>query len=107
MIDNILTMDREEIISKAIPFFTGRGYQLQTQTDILVVFQSESREVNWVVFIIACVLGFIPGIIYYIAFCPRHHVDISISGDKDAKASVNGTTDKARKDAMEFMGMIR
>jgi hypothetical protein len=99
-------MDREAIIAKAIPFFTGRAYQVQSQSDILAVFKSESRDVNWVVFIIACIFGLFPGIIYYIAFCPPHQVTLSISGDKDAKISVNGNTDKARRDAMDFLGMI-
>lgn len=100
-------MQKSEIITKAIPYFTTKGYQVQTQTDMLLIFISEKKEVNWVVFLVACCFGILPGIIYYYVFCPRHQVTISITGDQEAQAMLNGTTEESRKDAMEFQKLLQ
>lgn len=99
-------MDRKTAIDKAIPFFSSREYHLQTQTDNLLVLQTEKREVNWLIVVVLCCLGIIPAIIYYYVFAPKHSVTVSISGEKDATVTVSGNTDKAKKDADEFKKVL-
>jgi hypothetical protein len=99
-------MLKSELISKAISFFTAKGYQVQMQTDLLFVFISEKREVNWLIFLVACCLGIIPGAIYYFLFCPRHQVTISMTGQEEVSVVVTGTTEDAKRDAAEFQKLI-
>ena len=44
------TMDRQELFARAIPFFTTRNYAVLTQTDYVVAFESQNRDVNWLIF---------------------------------------------------------
>lgn len=100
-------MDRKELFSRAIPFFTVKGYQPQTQTDYFITFLSESREVNWILLIVLLCCGIIPGIIYYYVFCHKHQVTISISGDTEVHITAIGNTETAEKNADEFTSTIR
>ena len=97
-------MEKSEVLAKALPFFTSKGYQVQTQTDLLIVFISNNREVNWIIFLVACCLGLIPAVIYYYVFCPLHQVTISF--DPSGKVSVTGTTEQAKKDGAEFQTIV-
>jgi uncharacterized membrane protein YvbJ len=97
------TMDRQELIARAIPFFTTKSYTLQTQTDYVVTFESQNREVNWVIVLVLCCLGIIPAVIYYYFFTYKHQVTLSLSGATDIKVAAIGNTEQAKKDAGEFM----
>lgn len=99
-------MDRKTVIDKAIAFFSLREYHLQTQTDNLLVFQTEKREVNWSIVGVLCCLGLIPAIIYYYVITKKLNVTVSISGEKDATVTVSGNTIKAKKDADEFKRVL-
>ncbi|MEM3370063.1 MAG: hypothetical protein QXE90_04420 [Candidatus Micrarchaeia archaeon] len=99
-------MNRKTVLDKAIPFFASKGYSIQTQTDDLIIFQTEKRELNWLLLLVLCCLGIIPAIIYYYVFAPRHVVTISISGKEEVKITVTGNTDTAKKDANEFQSII-
>ncbi|WAC04712.1 MAG: hypothetical protein OS112_09665 [Methanoregula sp.] len=101
------TMDQKELFGRAIPFFTAKGYAVQTQTDFLIAFQSQDRDVNWFIFVILCCLGLIGAAIYYYWFTHQHQVTISISGVTDVKVIAIGNTEQAKKDAAEFMLGIR
>lgn len=72
----------------------------------MIIFQTEKRELNWVVLVVLCCLGILPAIIYYYVFAPKHQVTISILGEEKVKATVVGNTDKAKKDAEEFKNLI-
>jgi hypothetical protein len=100
-------MNRSELISRAITFFTTKNYKTQTQTDYVVVFESESREVNWVIFLVLCCLGIIGAAIYYYFFCPKHQVTVSLSGEMEVKVTAIGNTEQAKKDAADFMKIIQ
>jgi hypothetical protein len=60
----IFSLDRQELFARAIPFFTTRNYAVQTQTDYVVSFQSQDRDVNWLIFLFLCCFGIIPAAIY-------------------------------------------
>jgi hypothetical protein len=97
------SMNRQELIGRAIPFFTAKSYAVQTQTDYLIAFQSQNRDVNWFIFVILCCLGIIGAAIYYFWFTHQHQVTISLSGATDVKVTAIGNTEHAKKDAAEFM----
>jgi len=99
-------MDRQELFGRAIPFFTSRNYAVQTQTDYVVSFESQNRDVNWWIFLIFCCLGIIGAAIYYFWFTHKHQVTISLSGATDLKVSAIGNTEQAKKDVTEFMKSI-
>jgi hypothetical protein len=99
----IFSMDRQELFVRAIPFFTSRNYAVQTQTDYVVVFESQDRDVNWLIFLFLCCFGIIPAAIYYYWFTHQHQVTISLSGVPEVKVTAIGNTEKAKKDAAEFM----
>jgi hypothetical protein len=97
------SMDRQELFGRAIPFFAAKSYAVQTQTDYLIAFQSQNRDVNWFIFVVLCCLGLIGAVIYYYWFTHQHEVTISISGAPDVKVTAIGNTEQAKKDATEFM----
>jgi uncharacterized membrane protein YvbJ len=97
------SMDRQEILGRAIPFFATKSYAVQTQTDYVVAFESQSRDVSWVIFLVLCCLGLIPAVIYYYWFTHQHQVTVSLSGATDIKVTAIGNTEQAKKDAAEFM----
>ncbi|MEN6443993.1 MAG: zinc ribbon domain-containing protein [Methanoregula sp.] len=103
---NRITSTRSEIFEKAIPFFATKKYAIQTQTDYLISFESQDRDVNWIIFVIFCCCGLIPAAIYYYWFTHKHQITISLSGATDVHASAIGNTDQAKKDAAEFMKMF-
>ena len=96
-------MDQQELIGRAVPFFTSKSYTLQTQTDYVVTFESQSREVNWLIVLVLCCLGIIPAAIYYYFFTQKHHVTLSLSGTTGIRLAAIGNTEQAKKDAAEFM----
>jgi hypothetical protein len=95
--------DRQEIMGRAIPFFASRSYAVQTQTDYVIAFQSQNRDVNWIIFLVFCCLGLIPAVIYYYWFTHQHQVTVSLSGATDVKVNAIGNTEQAIKDAADFM----
>ena len=99
----IFSMDRQELFTRAIPFFTARNYAVQTQTDYVVSFQSQDRDVSWLIFLLLCCFGIIPAAIYYYWFTHQHQVTISLSGAPEVNVTAIGNTEKAKKDAAEFM----
>jgi hypothetical protein len=96
-------MDRQELFGRAVPFFAAKSYAVQTQTDYLIAFQSQNRDVNWLIFVVLCCLGLIGAVIYYYWFTHQHQVTISLSGATDVKVTAIGNTEEAKKDAAEFM----
>ena len=98
-----IIMDRQELFGRAIPFFTSRSYAVLTQTDYVVSFESQNRDVSWAIFLILCCLGLIPAVVYYYWFTHKHQVTISLSGVTDVKVTAIGNTDQAKKDVSEFM----
>lgn len=99
-------MNRKDVTDKAVSFFISKKYQIQTQTDNVLVFETHEREVNWLILIVLCCLGIVPAIIYYYVFSPKHTVTVSMTGDKDVVVTVTGNTDKAKKDAAEFKAHV-
>jgi len=99
-------MNRQELFARAIPFFAAKSYAVQTQTDYLIAFESQNRDVNWLIFVILCCLGLIPAAIYYYWFTHQHQVTVSLSGATDVKVTAIGNTEQAKKDAAEFMQSI-
>jgi hypothetical protein len=97
------TMDRQKVFSSAIPFFTAKKYAVQTQTDYVIAFESQDRDVNWIIFVILCCFGIIPAAIYYYWFTQKHQVTVSMSGATEVKVTTIGNTEQAKKDAAEFM----
>jgi hypothetical protein len=107
------TMTRQELFNRAVPFFAARQYSVNAQSDYLISFQSQNKDVNWIIIVILCCfawsgIGLIALLIYYFMLCHNHQVTISIS---DASASevtftTIGNTDEARKDAGEFIAGI-
>jgi hypothetical protein len=102
-VQKIFSMDRQELFARAIPFFTSRNYAVQTQTDYVVTFESQDRDVEWLIFLFLCCFGIIPAAIYYYWFTHQHQVTISLSGAPEVKVTAIGNTEKAKKDAVEFM----
>jgi len=102
-VQKIFSMDRQELFARAIPFFTSRNYAVQTQTDYVVTFESQDRDVEWLIFLFFCCFGIIPAAIYYYWFTHQHQVTISLSGAPEVKVTAIGNTEKAKKDAVEFM----
>jgi hypothetical protein len=100
-------MDRQEIFSRAVPFFATKSYAVQTQTDYVIAFESQNRDVNWVIFLIFCCLGLIPAVVYYYWFTHTHQVTVSLSGPAEVKVTAIGNTDQAKKDAAEFIRTIQ
>jgi hypothetical protein len=103
---NRTTSTRSEIFEKAIPFFAAKKYAIQAQTDYLISFESQDRDVNWIIFVILCCLGLIPAAIYYYWFTYKHQITVSLSGDTEVKVTTIGNTDQAKKDAADFMKMF-
>jgi hypothetical protein len=103
----VTSMDLNELFGRAIPFFAAKNYAVQTQTDYLISFQSQNRDVNWLIFVVLCCLGLIGAVIYYYWFTHQHQVTISLSGATDVKVTAIGNTEQAKKDAAEFMLSIR
>jgi hypothetical protein len=101
------SMDRQEIISRAIPFFASRTYAVQTQTDYVIAFESQNRDISWVIFLVFCCLGLIPAVIYYYWFTHQHQVTVSLSGPTDTKVTAIGNTEQAKKDAAEFIKTLQ
>jgi hypothetical protein len=101
------TMDRQEIFNRAIPFFAAKTYAVQTQTDYVIAFESQNRDVNWVIFLVFCCLGLIPAVVYYYWFSHQHQVTVSLSGPTDTKVTAIGNTEQAKKDAAEFMRTLQ
>jgi predicted nucleic acid-binding Zn-ribbon protein len=98
-----ITASRPEIFEKAIPFFAAKKYAVRAQTDYLVSFESQDRDVNWLIFVVFCCLGLIPAVIYYYWFTHNHQITLTLSGTTDVSINVIGNTDQAKKDAEEFM----
>ncbi len=96
-------MQKSEVVNRAIAFFTSKGYHVQSQSDMLLIFLSDKRDVNWLIVLVLCCLGIIPAAIYYFFFCPQYQVTLSITGDIDAKVIATGTTPGATEHAEEFM----
>ncbi len=94
---------RAEIFAKAIPFFSTKDYAVRTQTDYLIAFESQKRDVSWVIFLVLCCLGILPAIIYYYWFTHLHQVTVSLSGTTDVTVTCIGNTAQAKNDAAEFM----
>lgn len=95
-------MDRKEAINKSVAFLVSKGYHIQTQTENLLVFQSDKRELNSILVFVLCCLGILPAVIYYFGFAPKHQVTVSISGEKSVTVTVTGNTSNAKKDAEEL-----
>jgi len=100
------SLDRPEIFNRAIPFFTAKSYAVTTQTDYVIAFESQSRDVSWLIFLVLCCLGLIPAAIYYYWFTHKHQVTVSLSAPTDTKVTAIGNTEQARIDAAEFMRTI-
>ena len=98
-----ITASRSEIIERAIPFFVSKKYAVQAQTDYFVSFESQDRDVDWLIFVVFCCLGLIPAVIYYYWFTRNHQVTLSLSGTGDVSMTAMGNTVQAKKDAAEFM----
>lgn len=97
-------MEKNTIVERSISYFTAKKYNLQTRSEDVVVFQSDEREVNWILFGLLCCCGFLLiGLLYYFAFCQRHQVILSFSG---AQVTATGNTDQAKRDAVEFTQII-
>jgi hypothetical protein len=101
------SMDRQEIFNRVIPFFASRTYAVQTQTDYVISFESQNRDISWVIFLVFCCLGLVPAIVYYYWFTHTHQVTVSLSGPTDTKVICIGNTEQARKDAAEFMRTLQ
>jgi hypothetical protein len=102
-----ISMDRQEIFGRAIPFFATKSYAVQTQTDYLIAFESQNRDVNWIIFLVFCCLGLIPAVVYYYWFTHKHQVTVSLSGPTEVKVTAIGNTEQARQDAAEFIRTIQ
>ncbi|OPX62205.1 MAG: hypothetical protein A4E34_00586 [Methanoregula sp. PtaU1.Bin006] len=101
-----ITASRTEIIERAIPFFAAKKYAVQAQTDYFVSFESQDRDVSWLIFIVFCCLGLIPAIVYYYWFTHNHQVTVSLGGTTPVTMNVIGNTAQAKKDAAEFMQLF-
>lgn len=101
------SLDKSVLIDKAVGFFSSKGYNLQTQTDSIVVFKSDKREVNWLFFGILCCIGIIPALIYYYFMTDFNQVTISfaVKGNR-VSFTATGNTDRAKKDAGEFINSL-
>jgi len=97
-----ITTSRTEIIERAIPFFAAKRYAVRAQTDSFVSFESQDRDVDWLIFVVFCCLGLIPAVIYYYWFTHNHQVTLSLSGAPEVSMNVIGNTVQAKKDAAEF-----
>ena len=100
------TIGREEFFGRAIPFFTSKKYAIQAQTDYVIIFESQDRDVNWLIFVILCCCGIILGVIYYYWFTHKHQVTLSLSGTTEVNVTAIGNTKQAKKDAGEFIQSI-
>jgi len=101
------SMNRQEIFARAVPFFATKSYAVQTQTDYVIAFESQNRDVNWVIFLVFCCLGLIPAVVYYYWFTHTHQVTVSLSGPTEVKVTAIGNTDQAKKDAAEFIRTLQ
>lgn len=101
-----ITASRNEIFERAIPFFAAKKYAVRAQTDYLVSFESQDRDVDWLIFVVFCCLGLIPAVIYYYWFTHNHQITLSLSGTTDLSMNVIGNTEQAKKDAAEFMSIF-
>jgi hypothetical protein len=100
-----ITVSRTEIIERAIPFFAAKKYAVKAQTDSFVSFESQDRDVDWLIFVVFCCLGLIPAVIYYYWFTHNHQVTVSLTGTP-VSMNVIGNTVQAKKDAEEFMQLF-
>lgn len=107
-VTNKVTATRAQVVEKAIPFFAAKKYSVKAQTDYFVSFESQERDVNWLILIIFCCLGLIPAAIYYFWFTHTHQVTVSLSQAGDNEVSVNaiGNTDQAKKDSADFIQIL-
>jgi len=101
-----ITASRIEIIERALPFFAAKKYAVKAQTDSFVSFESQDRDVNWLIFVVFCCLGLIPAVIYYYWFTYNHQVTVTLSGTPEVSLNVIGNTDQAKKDAAEFLQLF-
>jgi hypothetical protein len=99
--------NRQEVMARVIPFFATKSYAVQTQTDYVIAFQSQNRDVNWIIFVVFCCLGLIPAVVYYYWFTHQHQVTVSLSGAMDVKVTAIGNTEQAIKDAADFMRSLQ
>ena len=113
-IEKKTTMSRQELFNRAVPFFAARQYAVVAQSDYLISFQSQNRDVSWVIIIILCCfcwtfIGILLLIIYYFMLCHQHQVTISINNASSTEVTFTamGNTDEARKDAGEFVASIQ
>ena len=98
-----VNLTKSAIIDKAVAFFTSKDYSIQTQTESIVIFKTEKREVNWAIVFVLCCLGILPALIYYFFFSEFHRVTLSLAAeDKNTTVTATGNTGKAKKDAEEF-----
>lgn len=101
-----VTASRIEIFEQAIPFFSAKKYAVRAQTDSFVSFESQDRDVEWLIFVVFCCLGLIPAIIYYYWFTHTHQVTLTLSGTTEVRMNVIGNTVQAKKDAAEFLHLF-
>lgn len=101
-----ITASRIEIIERALPFFAAKKYAVKAQTDSFVSFESQDRDVNWLIFVVFCCLGLIPAVIYYYWFTYNHQITVTLSGTPEVSLNVIGNTVQAKKDAAEFMQLF-
>lgn len=97
------TISRNELFDRAIPFFSAKKYSVIAQTDYVISFESQDRDVSWVIMVVLCCIGLIPAAIYYFWFTHQHQVTLTISGTDQVSVNAIGNTSKAKKDAAEFM----
>ena len=100
------TINRQELFNRAIPFFAARQYSVIAQTDYLISFESQNRDINWLIFVILCCFGILLAVVYYYWFTRQHQVTISISGNDQVTFTAIGNTDQAKIDAGEFTASI-
>jgi hypothetical protein len=101
-------LDKSHAIDALNAFFAPKGYMLVSRSDNVYVFQSEKREINWVVILVLCCLGVIWAIIYYFIFAQKHQVTVSFfEQDGTLKVSATGNTKESREFAAEAANMVR
>jgi len=96
-------MVKSNKIDEAVSFFIGKDYTIKSQTQQIIVFQSEKKEVNWILVFALCCFGILPGLIYYFGFASYNIVTVSLAG---ARVTATGNTKRAKKDAREFMQLM-
>lgn len=99
-------VSRQDIIERAIPFFAAKKYAVKAQTDAFVSFESQDRDVDWLIFVVFCCLGLIPAVIYYYWFTHNHQITLSLTGSTEVTMNVIGNTVQAKSDAAEFQQLF-